>query len=517
LPAVAFAEIDWHDYAIVQTIEFTAADAPAELPPPMSVQEVENMTLAQKRMAAMVMETTAEDVEAHRARQAAAEAEAAAAVGNAGGAGAEGADDDVMMEESDDEDESERKRKEDEEKRKEVERAKAVQASSLEAGAPMKIRTDYVPKCTCFFFPWCRVLSLIVLSIVGSKSKVALATCSICGQQIPVNELQEHMRIELLDPRWKSQRDALEARKAQASELQRGANVVSSLKNLARTRVDIFGTETDEERRKREEEEERERRKEREKVVWDGHTATKAGTLDKYSTNVNFDEQIAAIHRAKGLGPYVLFSVCRTIAELKFVFCRQEANAIGPGIGPAAAPPPLSSVQPALPIPPKPIDAVSNDPSFTAATISSGPQPASMYPNPAPPVMLPPLHYQGLDSAQPFGYQPPPGRVPPQFTPTPAAAPPPANATGTVRAADQMEGDAEEVPPAKRQRVAKLPGGQYYPEQDWINMHPVSLCSLVQQLIQGAKREKRNSTRFRCRCSCRRIRACRSGSWTARS
>src|SRR5258707_7977814 len=113
------------------------------------------------------------------------------------------------------------------------------------------------------------------------------------------------MRIELLDPRWKSQRDAREARKAQASELQRGANVVSSLKNLARTRVDIFGTETDEERRKREEEEERERRKEREKVVWDGHTATKAGTLDKYSSNVNFDEQIAAIHRAKGLGPYV--------------------------------------------------------------------------------------------------------------------------------------------------------------------------------------------------------------------
>ncbi|KAI9433982.1 Pre-mRNA splicing factor PRP21 like protein-domain-containing protein [Lactarius indigo] len=418
---VAFAEIDWHDYAI----------------------EMENMTLAQKRMAAMVMETTAEDVEAHRARQAAAEAEAAAAVSSAGGAGAEAADDDVMMEESDDEDaESERKRKEEEEKRKEVERAKAVQASSLEAGAPMKIRTDYVPK-------------------LGSKSKVALATCSICGQQIPVNELQEHMRIELLDPRWKSQRDALEARKAQASELQRGANVVSSLKNLARTRVDIFGTETDEERRKREEEEERERRKEREKVVWDGHTATKAGTLDKYSTNVNFDEQIAAIHRAKGLGP-------------------QEANAIGPGIGPAAAPPPLASVPSALPIPPKPVDVVSKDPSFTAATISSGPQPASIYPTPAPPVMLPPLHYQGLDSAQPFGYQPPPGRVPPPFTPPVAGVAPPANATGTVRPADQMEGDADDIPPAKRQRVAKLPGGQYYPEQDWINMHPHPISLQVQ-------------------------------------
>lgn len=113
------------------------------------------------------------------------------------------------------------------------------------------------------------------------------------------------MRIELLDPRWKSQRDVLEARKAQASELQRGANVVSSLKNLARTRVDIFGAEADEEMRKKEEEEERLRRREREKVVWDGHTASKANTLDKFSSNVNFDEQIAAIHRAKGLGPYV--------------------------------------------------------------------------------------------------------------------------------------------------------------------------------------------------------------------
>ena len=105
------------------------------------------MTLAQKRMAAMIMETTAEDVEAHRARQAAAEAEAAAAVGQAG-ASAE----DEAMEESDDEDKEvqERKKREDEERQKELERARAIQASSLEAGGPMKIRTDYVPKCKSF-------------------------------------------------------------------------------------------------------------------------------------------------------------------------------------------------------------------------------------------------------------------------------------------------------------------------------------------------------------------------------
>ena len=144
---------------------------------------------------------------------------------------------------------------------------------------------------------------MLITLPVGKRGNEKVTTCTICGQQIPVDELQEHMRIELLDPRWKSQRDALEARKAQASELQRGANVSSSLKNLARTRVYIFGAEEDEERRKKEEEEERLKRREREKVVWDGHTASKANTLDKFSTNVNFDEQIAAIHRAKGLGP----------------------------------------------------------------------------------------------------------------------------------------------------------------------------------------------------------------------
>lgn len=102
------------------------------------------MTLAQKRMAAMIMETTAEDVEAHRARQAAADAEAAAAAASAAGQQEE----DTVMEQSDDEDDeaAERRRREEEERQKEVERARAVQASSLDVGGPIKIRTDYVPK-----------------------------------------------------------------------------------------------------------------------------------------------------------------------------------------------------------------------------------------------------------------------------------------------------------------------------------------------------------------------------------
>lgn len=111
----------------------------------MSVQEVENMTLAQKRMAAMIMENTAEDVEAHRARQAAAEAEAAAAVGGAG----IGGDDDGAMEESDEEGEDVRQKREEEERAREIAHAQAIQANSVNTSGPMKIRTDYVAKCEC--------------------------------------------------------------------------------------------------------------------------------------------------------------------------------------------------------------------------------------------------------------------------------------------------------------------------------------------------------------------------------
>jgi splicing factor 3A subunit 1 len=103
----------------------------------MSVQEVENMTLAQKRMAAMVMETTAEDVEAHRARQAEADAAAAAAVQSMGKVTVvDEADEDGMMVDSDDEMGEEKRRRDEAERQREM--ARNV--------GPMKIRTDYVSK-----------------------------------------------------------------------------------------------------------------------------------------------------------------------------------------------------------------------------------------------------------------------------------------------------------------------------------------------------------------------------------
>jgi len=107
----------------------------------MTIHQMEERTLAEKRMAAMIMEDAQPDLEALRAKESADVAK----------------HEEEMMEESDDEEAAEirqRKKKEEEERAREEARARELQAKNLEHGGPMKIRKDYVPKSGCHFFLW---------------------------------------------------------------------------------------------------------------------------------------------------------------------------------------------------------------------------------------------------------------------------------------------------------------------------------------------------------------------------
>jgi Pre-mRNA splicing factor PRP21 like protein len=55
--------------------------------------------------------------------------------------------------------------------------------------------------------------------------------CPNCGEPILVNELDEHMRIELLDPKWKEQKALVEKR--QLAPNLGGADVARNVKRLA--------------------------------------------------------------------------------------------------------------------------------------------------------------------------------------------------------------------------------------------------------------------------------------------
>ncbi|KAK3056114.1 hypothetical protein LTS18_011713 [Coniosporium uncinatum] len=65
-----------------------------------------------------------------------------------------------------------------------------------------------------------------------------MAICPNCKQQVPFEELAQHMRIELLDPRWKEQKAKADARYA-TTNLSTN-DVANNLKRLASSRTDVF-------------------------------------------------------------------------------------------------------------------------------------------------------------------------------------------------------------------------------------------------------------------------------------
>jgi len=190
----------------------------------------------------------------------------------------------------------------------------------------------------------------------------------ITGEQIPAEKIQEHMRIGLLDPKWIEQRDrALTERREQEEVYAQGSAISDQLKDLAARRTDIFGSGAEETQigKKIGEED----KKEKTKVIWDGHSASMEKVSQKARENITIEDQIAVIHKVQGL-----------VAD-------EEKEKIGPAMpksGPEMVPLPRPSgpstpaVQPP-PVPAPPVPAPPLPPSIGTST------PA------VPPVTKPPL------------------------------------------------------------------------------------------------------------------------------
>ncbi|KAI8968958.1 Pre-mRNA splicing factor PRP21 like protein-domain-containing protein [Mycotypha africana] len=288
---IAYASIDWHDFVVVETVEFTDVDEQAELPPPMSLAELESMSLAQKRLAAMPSEALAElDKEVTD----------------------EGLDEDVEMEQSDEEP---------------IEHAASTAtAAPLPTPAmPIKIRTDYKP----------RLLGVTAATNIAKPTEL----CPRCGEAIPVDEMAEHMRVELLDPKWKEQKMAME-NKNRGTNLLEGADVAKNLKRITRVRPDIFGgaEETDVKNIIKEMTEEA---KQKEKVMWDGHTATMA-MATQMAKQRKPDDQV--VDQPPQIGPFPHQELPPVMAPPGVVpppgIDPSQLPEAPPGVAPAHLPPP---------------------------------------------------------------------------------------------------------------------------------------------------------------------------------
>ncbi|KAF8419657.1 Pre-mRNA splicing factor PRP21 like protein-domain-containing protein [Tirmania nivea] len=265
---LAYAQIDWHDFVVVETVVFTEADDAADLPPPTTLSDLQYASLEQKAMMSLhsnqlrieeAMPTSdPSDYQYHPHNQHQYFTE-------------EGTMDVEMEAESDNEDEELTRARE---RREAQQRQQLAQAEAKGIAGPMKIRSDYVPRAA---------------AAAASRRGVQMSVCPNCQQQIPINEMEEHMRIELLDPRWKEQRARAEARSATTNLAVNDA--AANLKRLASQRGDLF-----DDAGKPISQEEMERRK-RAATGWDGHADSREAAKLQQLQNVNIQEQIENIHK----------------------------------------------------------------------------------------------------------------------------------------------------------------------------------------------------------------------------
>ncbi|KAK0152110.1 Splicing factor 3A subunit 1 [Merluccius polli] len=268
---VAYAQIDWHDFVVVETVDFQPNEQ-GHFPPPTTPEELGARILIQERYdkfgesEEVEMEVESEDEDDEREDR------------NDGQPSQPDQDTQVQdMDEGSDEEEDGMK-------------------APLPPDNPMPpplpptpdqviIRKDYDPKAS----------KPPPVAVIPDEYLIS----PITGEKIQASKMQEHMRIGLLDPRWLEQRDRNIREKQIEDEVYApGQDIQSSLKQLAERRTDIFGVEETAIGKKIGEEE---IQKPEEKVTWDGHSGSMARTQQAAQANITLQEQIEAIHKAKGL------------------------------------------------------------------------------------------------------------------------------------------------------------------------------------------------------------------------
>ncbi|XP_053980411.1 splicing factor 3A subunit 1 isoform X1 [Hylaeus volcanicus] len=289
----------------------------------------------------------------------------------------------------------------------------------------------------------------------------------ITGERIPASKVQEHMRIGLLDPRWVEQRDKHLDKLAQETVFAPGTAIEASLKQLAERRTDIFGV-GDEETAIGKKIGEEDKKKD-DKVTWDGHTSSVEAATRAARANITLEEQIHQIHKVKGLLP------------------DEEKEKIGPKpanraaelshMAAAASKPQATLKAPPKPPAPKPVPVPTQPPppptmSMPAMGIPQPmmPQPPMMMMAPMPPIRPPPLMTPAMS---PFMPTPPPMQ------------PPMASVSSYNMGLKHPSEPMEEEPQTKKLRTED----SLVPEQQFLarNKGPVQLNIAVPMMTEKAE------------------------------
>ncbi|XP_074578611.1 putative splicing factor 3A subunit 1 [Curcuma longa] len=249
------AMIDWHDFVVVETIEF-ADDEGEELPMPMTLDQV----IRRSKISALDEEEPMQIAEPGKEMEMEMDEEEVQLV-------EEGMRAARLSENGMDEKRSE------------------VKAPSDEPEPPMRIVKN-----------WKRPEE----RIHAERDPTKFVISPITNELIPINEMAEHMRISLIDPKYKEQKERMMA-KIRETTLAPDDEISKNIVGLARTRPDIFGTTEEEVSNAVKAEIEKKKDEQPMQVIWDGHsgsigrTATQAlsqGATGEEQTDANNDSRM---------------------------------------------------------------------------------------------------------------------------------------------------------------------------------------------------------------------------------
>merc|ERR1719350_887872 len=276
---VSYAQVDWHNFVVVETVDYQPWEV-GNFPPPTNPGEVGARVLIQRRQEETGVPHTAP---VHDSDDSDDET---------------GADTNVQdMEEGSSSDESEDE---------EAAAARAIKNQQVMAAPP--VQQPMVPPIQA------PTPGNVTIKKYDPKAAAAIKKRTdddqylispITGEKIPASKAAEHMKVGLLDPRWVEERDKqISAKQSEEVVYAPGQSIESSLRQYAERRSDIFGVgdegaqETAIGQKMGEEE-----KLAGEKVTWDGHSSSAEAAARAARANISLDDQIAQIHRQKGLIP----------------------------------------------------------------------------------------------------------------------------------------------------------------------------------------------------------------------
>lgn len=265
---VAYAQIDWHDFVVVETVDYQQNEV-GNFPPPTTPADVGARVIVQERIESGQLDPSALDHNGRLLMQRILE------------------DESRVAEESIPRSRETEHRSMDGEAAEEESRGKKIAA--IKPDIPMApnpanvIIRPYDPKAK-----------------QGKKHGAEeFFKSPITGELIPASMMSEHMRISTLDPKWleQKQRERKE-REEQEDVLAGGVSIEANLKRMAEYRTDMFGRGAEETvigKKKGEED-----RRERDLATWDGHSNTMEMTSKRAMSGISLEEQIKAIHQSQG-------------------------------------------------------------------------------------------------------------------------------------------------------------------------------------------------------------------------